>query len=380
MATRPGATKRARLSTWPSVWSFIRPASEPDHALEAEVARAAAASISSRVSVIAVGVEQALLGGDDGARAVAVDRAAFEDPVGLGEGQPSAARRAARRSSWSPSRSYLPPQPLKPKPCAPPLVARADDDRPGVAQPDVAERLDDDVGERREPARGFRGALVGGDQPHRLALAAGVHRLGEGRDLALGVLEIAEPQLGIARKADPHRLVRRPFGRRRGWRSVAHATPLTAEHERAKSDACNCSKLCEVAAAEAEGISTVRVRDLMTAAAAAAFFVSAGAGAQQVHSLAEDAAAFGERSGVEAMAVSPDGTKLVYIGPAKDRWSAVMVVDVATGVDKPIMAAHANPEVLRWCNFVGNDRLVCRITWTSRDSILISSTLVGLRR
>ena len=187
-----------------------------------------------------------------------------------------------------------------------------------------------------------------------------MHRLGERRDLALGLLEIAEPQLRVAREADPDGLVRRPFGRRRGWRSVAHATPLTAEHERAKSDACNCSKLCEVAAAEAEGISTVRVRDLMTAAAAAAFFVSAGAGAQQVHSLAEDAAAFGERSGVEAMAVSPDGTKLVYIGPAKDRWSAVMVVDVATGVDKPIMAAHANPEVLRWCNFVGNDRLVCR--------------------
>ena len=51
---------------------------------------AAAASISSRVKRVAVGVEQALLGGDDRARAVAVDRAAFEDPVGLGEGQAGA--------------------------------------------------------------------------------------------------------------------------------------------------------------------------------------------------------------------------------------------------------------------------------------------------
>ena len=46
---------------------------------------------------------------------------------------------------------------------------------------------------------------------HLLALAAGMHRLREGRDLALGRLEIAEPQFGIARKADPDRLVRRPF-------------------------------------------------------------------------------------------------------------------------------------------------------------------------
>jgi dipeptidyl aminopeptidase/acylaminoacyl peptidase len=106
----------------------------------------------------------------------------------------------------------------------------------------------------------------------------------------------------------------------------------------------------------------------MTAAAAAAFFVGSNANAQQAHSLAEDAAAFGTRSGVQAMAVSPDGSKLVYIGPAKDRWSAVMAVDVASGMDKPIMSAHANPDILRWCNFAGNDRLVCRITWTSKDS------------
>jgi len=112
----------------------------------------------------------------------------------------------------------------------------------------------------------------------------------------------------------------------------------------------------------------VQVRELLSAAATAALFVSGRAGAQQAHSLSEDAAAFGHRSGVQAMAISPDGTKLVYIGPAKDRWSAVMVVNVVTGEDKPIMAAHANPEVLRWCNFAGNDRLVCRISWTSRDS------------
>ena len=48
-----------------------------------------------------------------------------------------------------------------------------------------------------------------------LALAAGMHRLGEGGDLAFGRLEVAEPKLRIARKSDPNRLVRRPFGK---WR------------------------------------------------------------------------------------------------------------------------------------------------------------------
>ena len=66
-------------------------------------------------------------------------------------------------------------------------------------------------------ARG-RGVFVCRDQPDLLTLAPGVNRLGEGRDLALGRLQVAEPQLGIAREADPHRLVRRPFGKGRSHR------------------------------------------------------------------------------------------------------------------------------------------------------------------
>ena len=98
--------------------------------------------------------------------------------------------------------------------------AAAQHDRPGIAQPDIAERLDDDFGERGERSRAFGGAVMGCDQPDLLALAAGVDRLGESRDFALGRLEIAEPQLRVARKADPHRLVRRPFGRGGGeWQS-----------------------------------------------------------------------------------------------------------------------------------------------------------------
>lgn len=121
----------------------------------------------------------------------------------------------------------------------------------------------------------------------------------------------------------------------------------------------------------------MRVGNLLAAAGAAALFVSAGAAAQQVHSLAEDAAAFGARDGVRDMAISPDGTKLVYVAPIRDRWSSVMLVDVATGVDKPILASNGSPEVLRWCNFAGNDRIVCRFTGNAHEG---SGALVGFER
>jgi len=106
--------------------------------------------------------------------------------------------------------------------------------------------------------------------------------------------------------------------------------------------------------------------------------MNAEAEAQQpIHSLADDAAAFGARDGVRGMALSPDGTKLVYVAPVKDRWSSVMIVDVATGTDKPILVSNGAPEVLRWCNFAGNDRLVCRFTGNAHEG---SGVLVGFSR
>ena len=121
-----------------------------------------------------------------------VDRPALEHPVGLAKGRPALAASRSPMSS-SPSSSYLPPQPLKrkPAPARRPLPRRS----VRVAQPDVPERLNDDVGERRELSRGVRRPLVRRDQPHRLSGAAGMDRLGEHRDLALRRLEVAEPQL-----------------------------------------------------------------------------------------------------------------------------------------------------------------------------------------
>ena len=75
-----------------------QPVAEPDDALEAEVALQPLLDLRRVEAGVAVGVEQALLGGEDGARSVAVDRAAFEDPVGRGRaGRPRRSEALADR-------------------------------------------------------------------------------------------------------------------------------------------------------------------------------------------------------------------------------------------------------------------------------------------
>ena len=70
-----------------------QPRAEPHHPLEAEVVEEPLFDLVARQAV-AVGVQQALLGRDHGARAIVVDRPALEHPVGLGEGQAGPRRQA----------------------------------------------------------------------------------------------------------------------------------------------------------------------------------------------------------------------------------------------------------------------------------------------
>lgn len=109
--------------------------------------------------------------------------------------------------------------------------------------------------------------------------------------------------------------------------------------------------------------------------ASASLLIAAPAVAEDT-SLATDARAFGIREDVNDMSLSPDGTRAVYIAPAKGRWSAVVVVDLAAGSTNPILVSHGDPEVLRWCNFASNDRLVCRFTANVNDT----GQLIGYSR
>jgi len=79
----------------------------------------------------------------------------------------------------------------------------------------------------------------------------------------------------------------------------------------------------------------------------------------QVRPLAIDAAAFGSRETIQDIDISPDGTKVVYIGPGPGPSSVVFVADLAARTAKPILPSSGNPEKLTWCNFATNQRLVC---------------------
>ncbi|RST30523.1 S9 family peptidase [Sphingomonas ginkgonis] len=98
--------------------------------------------------------------------------------------------------------------------------------------------------------------------------------------------------------------------------------------------------------------------------------------ASGIRPLAEDARAFGSREEVKGLDISPDGTKAVYVAPAKDRWSAVMVVDLAKADSHPIAVSNANPETLRWCRFASDTRLVCRFT----ANVSVNGVLAGFSR
>ena len=76
------------------------------------------------------------------------------------------------------------------------------------------------------------------------------------------------------------------------------------------------------------------------------------------------------------MDLSPDGNRVVYIGPASGRESAVIIGDLRTGTATPIIKSKADPETLYGCDFVGNERIACRYTATLDDA----GVLVGYSR
>lgn len=115
---------------------------------------------------------------------------------------------------------------------------------------------------------------------------------------------------------------------------------------------------------------------LLKSAACAAALVTSASATAQLNPLSADAAAFGAREAVNEMSLSPDGKHAVYVGPARDRWSAVMVIDLVSGEAKPVLVAKGDPEVLHWCNFASSDRIVCRFSGTDDEG----GILIGYAR
>lgn len=97
--------------------------------------------------------------------------------------------------------------------------------------------------------------------------------------------------------------------------------------------------------------------------------VAAQTGAPRASQSADAAASFGARPSVEDIDISPDGRHILYLTPGPGA-STVVLVQSLDGAAQPraAMRASGNPERLRWCRFVTDDRLVCQIDALINDS------------
>jgi dipeptidyl aminopeptidase/acylaminoacyl peptidase len=82
------------------------------------------------------------------------------------------------------------------------------------------------------------------------------------------------------------------------------------------------------------------------------------------------AAAFGARETVTDLQLSPDGLTVSYITPTQGQGSAVNTLSLTEGA-KPRVAlvAAGDPERIRWCRWVSNDRLACMVYAIIKDPV-----------
>ncbi|HEY5711195.1 MAG TPA: alpha/beta fold hydrolase [Allosphingosinicella sp.] len=121
----------------------------------------------------------------------------------------------------------------------------------------------------------------------------------------------------------------------------------------------------------------------------AAVAAAAAASAQQSAQPAAPAAArpatpaerFGVRESVSQIDISPDGRHVVYLQPGPGRSTIAYISDLDSDAEaRVVVRSSGNPERLRFCNFVTNDRLICRVSgMTEVQGVLIPfSRLVSL--
>lgn len=91
----------------------------------------------------------------------------------------------------------------------------------------------------------------------------------------------------------------------------------------------------------------------------AGFMLAPAAAAQPPQ---DPAALFGARPAIENIDLSPDGRRIVYLTPGPGAGTMVVVQTIGGEGTQIALRTDGNPERVSWCNFVTNDRLVCRIT------------------
>jgi dipeptidyl aminopeptidase/acylaminoacyl peptidase len=73
------------------------------------------------------------------------------------------------------------------------------------------------------------------------------------------------------------------------------------------------------------------------------------------------AAKFGARSDVTAMALSPDGAKLLYIQPGAQSDETLYVVDLAGGSPEQVLVLNEPHARFSWCTWGTSERIVCQV-------------------
>lgn len=82
----------------------------------------------------------------------------------------------------------------------------------------------------------------------------------------------------------------------------------------------------------------------------------------------DPAALFGARAGIEHIDFSPDGQRVVYLTPGPGASTMAVVQALGASEAQVVLRADGDPERLIWCNFVTNERLVCRFQVLMRRS------------
>ena len=106
------------------------------------------------------------------------------------------------------------------------------------------------------------------------------------------------------------------------------------------------------------GLKVRKAGNLLAAAAVAAWPGAATAQAQPT--LEQDAVAFGTLGTAQSIDLSPDGTKVVYVGPGPGSVQLAYVADLTTGTSKPVLRTTEAGDNLSSCAFVSNSRLICQ--------------------
>jgi dipeptidyl aminopeptidase/acylaminoacyl peptidase len=116
---------------------------------------------------------------------------------------------------------------------------------------------------------------------------------------------------------------------------------------------------------------------LLAAATVVAF---TGEACAQAGTLEQDAIAFGMLGTAQSADLSPDGTKVVFVGPGPGSTKLAYLADLAAGTSKPILRTSNEADHLSFCGFSSNTRLICSYSGNFADNgtVVSYSRIVAL--